>query len=141
MDGVAKGIENGGRRPDRSRRCGSQTLVIGNDNVLGKGAWTIDADSFGVLHKMSAAGQAVAAAPANDVPFATDDVAWMKVRHVGADFHDFAHEFVPHHHWNRDRLLSPSVPVVDVNVRAANARPIHFDQHIVDADGGFGDVF
>ena len=44
-------------------------------DVLGERAGPVDADALGVLAQVPAAGQAVAAAAADDVPLAADDVA------------------------------------------------------------------
>ena len=44
----------------------------------------VDADALGVLAQMPPAGQAVAAAAADDVPFAADDVAGVEVLDVRA---------------------------------------------------------
>jgi hypothetical protein len=41
----------------------------------------------------------------------------------------------------RDGLARPIVPLVDVHVGAANARAVHADQDVVDADAGLVDVF
>ncbi len=53
---------------------------------------------------------------------------------VGADLDDLAHELVADHHRHGDGLLRPGVPVVDVQVGAADAGAVHADQHVVDAD-------
>src|ERR1035438_5046176 len=91
--------------------------------------------------QMAAARQAIAAAAADHVPFATDDIAGIEIRHVGADLGDLAHEFVPDHQAHRDGLARPIVPLIDVHVGAANARAMHADQDVVDADAGLLDVF
>ena len=121
----------------RDRWCGhraTQTLVIGSDEVLGERAGAIDADALGVLAQMPPAGQAIAATPADDVPLAADDVADVEVLDVRADLDDLADELVADDHRHRDRLLGPGVPVVDVQVGAADAGPQDLDEHVVDAD-------
>ena len=108
--------------------------------ILGKRSRPIDADALGVFAEMPAAGEAVAAAAADDVPLAADDVADVKVLDIRADFDDPADKLMAHHHRHGDRLLGPGVPFVDVHVGAADAGPQDLDQHIVDADLGHGDV-
>ena len=39
-----------------------------------------------------------------------------------------------------DGLLGPGVPVIDVDVCAANSCPVDTDQNVIDAEGGPGDV-
>ena len=106
--------------------------------VLGEGAGPVDADALRVLAEMAAAGQAVAAAAADDVPLAGDDVADLEVVDVAADRDDPADELVADHHRHGDGLLRPGVPVVDVDVGAADGRLVDLDQHVVDADFGHG---
>ena len=83
---------------------------------------------------------AVATASADHVPLAADHVADLEVAHVGAERDDLADELVADHHGHWDRLLSPCIPAVDVQVGAADPRLVHADQHVVDADLGLGDV-
>ena len=90
---------------------------------------------------MTAAGEAIAAAAADHVTFAADDIAGEKIGDVGADFDDAADKLVADRHGHWDGLLCPLVPFVDVDVGAANARFQHLDQHIVDPDLGDFDVF
>ena len=91
-----------------SRWC--QTLVIGSDDVLGEGARPVDADATGVGAEMAPAGQAVAAAAADDVALAADEVAEAEVVDVGADRDDLADELVADDHRHRDGLLRPRRP-------------------------------
>jgi hypothetical protein len=85
--------------------------------------------------------EAVAAATADDVPFAADDVAGAEVLHIGPDFDDASDEFVADYHRNGDRLLSPVIPVVDMHVGAADAGAEHLDEDVVDANRRLGDIF
>jgi hypothetical protein len=101
---------------------------------------TIHPDARGERAKMAAAGKAVAAAPAGDVALAADDVAGVKVVHVGADFDNLADKLMPDHHWYRDGLLRPLVPVVDMDIGPADACVAHADQHVVDAVLRFGNI-
>ena len=96
---------------------------------------------LGVFAQMAATGETVAAAAADDVPFGADNVARMKIGHVGADFDDFAHKFMPDDQRDRDRLARPRIPVIHVQIRPANPRAVHPDQDIVNADPGLGHIF
>ena len=102
--------------------------------VLGERPGPIDADALGVLAQVPPAGQAVAAAAADHVPLAADDLADVEVLDVRADLDDLADELVADHHRHRDRLLRPGVPGLDVHVGAADPGAQHLDQHVVDAD-------
>ncbi len=84
----------------------TQTFVIGSARILGERAGPIDADALGVLAQMPPAGEAVAAAAADDVALAADDVAGVKVVDVRADLDDLADELVADDHRHGDRLLA-----------------------------------
>ena len=88
---------------------------------FGESAGTIHADALVLRAEMPAAGKAVAAAAADHVAFAADDVAGEEVVDVGADRDDLADELVADRHRHRDGLLRPFVPVVDVDVGTADA--------------------
>ena len=74
-----------------------------------------------VLAQVPAAGQAIAAAAADDVSLAADDLAGVKILDVRADLDDFADELMADDHRHRDGLLRPGVPFVDVQIGAADA--------------------
>src|SRR4051812_2646711 len=89
---------------------------------------------------MATVGEVVAAAPADDMPLSAYHVAEVKVVYVGPRRDDLADELVPDHHRHRDGLLCPSIPVVDVQIRPADARLADADEDIVDADFGLGHI-
>lgn len=68
---------------------------------------------------------------ASSVAFPVDDVAGVEVLHVRADFDDLAHELMADDHRDRDRLLGPGVPFINMDVRAANARAQYLNQHVI----------
>ena len=113
----------------------------GQRDVFGERAGAVHADALRVRAQVAPAGQAVAAASADHVAFAADDIAGEKIGDVGADLDDLAHEFMADRQRDGDGLLRPIVPLVNVHVGAADARAMHADQDIVDADAGFPDFF
>ena len=118
-------VDIGGVVPDVGHRQGE---------ILGKGAWPIDPHALRRLAKMAPAGEAVAAAAAHHMPLPRHDVAGKEVVDICADRHDLTDEFVPHGHRHGDRFLGPGIPVVDVEIGAADPGAIDLDQHVVDAD-------
>ena len=139
VHGVAEGIEDRGDVEVDARRVLPDVRHRQRD-VLGERARAVDADALGVGAEVPAPGHAVAAAAAHEVPLAADDVAGREVVHVRADRDDLADELVADDHRHRDRALRPGVPVVDVQIGAADAGAQHADQHVVDADLGLGRV-
>ncbi len=73
---------------------------------------------------------------ADDVPFAADDFAGMKVLDVAADLDDSADELMADGHGDGNRFLGPGVPLVDMHVGPADAGAENFDQHVARADFG-----
>ena len=71
--------------------------------------------------EVAAACETISAATADDVAFAADDFARVKIVDVAADFDNFTDEFVTDGHGNRDGGGGPFVPFVDVQVGAADA--------------------
>jgi hypothetical protein len=90
---------------------------------------------------MPPSGKAVAAAPANNVPFGADDIAGVKIRNVGSNLDDLAYEFMPHDQRHGNRPLRPCIPFINVKVCAAYSGTVHTDKNIVDAHFRFGYVF
>ena len=113
----------------------------GQDDELGEGAVAIDPDAHGVGAEVAAAGEAVAAAAADDVAFAGDDGADGEVFDVGADGDDFADELVADGEAGFDDGAGPGVPLVDMQVGAADAGVEDANLYVVDADLGLGNVF
>jgi hypothetical protein len=107
---------------------------------LGEGARAVHADAARVRAQVAPPGHAVATPAAHDVALARHHVAGVKVAHVRPHGDDLADELVPDRHRDGDRPLGPGVPVSDVQVGAANARPAHADQDVVQAVLGLRDV-
>ena len=47
---------------------------------------------------------------------------------------------MPDNHWNRNRFLSPSIPVIDVQIGAADPGFVDANQAVIDADGRKRDI-
>ena len=140
MNGVAEGIENGG---DVEVDVVVMLPDVGHwqSDVFGESSRAIYADALGVSTLLPAAGHAVTAASTDDVPFAADDFTGMKIVDVGTDGDYFANEFMTDDQGHGDGALGPFVPVMNVQVGAADASAENADENIVNADFGFGDVF
>ena len=130
MHRVAVGIEDRLHIPV-DRLVVVPDIGLGQRDVLGKRTLPIDPDALGVLAEMAATGQAVAAVPADHVTLATDHVAFVEVLDVGAHLDNRSDKLVADNHRHRDRLPSPLVPLVDVQVGATDPGPFDPDQHVV----------
>jgi hypothetical protein len=132
VNGVAERIEDGG---DLMRDAGRVAPDIGHrdDDVLGEGSVAIDADSKRVGAEVAAAGEAVSTATADYMAFAADDLANGEIGDVGAHGYDFADELVANDEALADGGFCPGIPVVDVEVGAADAGVENADLDVVDA--------
>ena len=109
--------------------------IEGRDRqILGKAARAVDANALGVGAKMDPAGAAVAAMAADDMAFARNPFADRISPHLAADLDNVANEFVADRHRHRNGSLGPGIPVVDVDVGAADRGLADLDQNIVVAD-------
>jgi hypothetical protein len=85
-----------------------------------------------MIAQVPPSGEAVAAAPADDVALTGDHVAHLNVVNVATERRHRPHELVPDDHGDRDRLLRPGIPIPDVHVGPTNGSLMDFDEYIVD---------
>ena len=94
-------------------------------DVLGETAVAIDADDLRVRADVRVAGAAEQASAVDDVAFGGHAIAFAHVGDEAADLHDFAGELVADDDRRFHAPLRPRVPIVDVNVGAADAGATH----------------
>src|SRR5581483_5853009 len=111
------------------------------NNIFGKRPRAVHTQALTVRTKMAPPSEAVAAAAAGYVAFTADQFAGMKIGDVRADRNDLADEFMAdnHGHWNG--RLGPRVPVINVEIGAANAGEQHADFDVINADLRLGHIF
>ena len=68
---------------------------------------------------------------ADDVSFTGNEIARREALDSFADALDHADKFMPDDHWHRNRLLRPGIPVVDVDVGAADRGLFDPDEHVI----------
>ena len=140
MNGVAERVEDRGN-------IEIDAFVVAPDvghrqrDVFGEGAGTVHANAQRVRAEMAASGQAIAASAADDVALPANDIAREEIVDVRANLYDAAGEFVAYGHRYGDGALRPIVPLVNVDVRPANARAEHLNQDVVNTNLGLGNVF
>ena len=115
-----------------------QMLRLGNDNVLGERAVGVDADDLHVLADVRLADAALQTLAAGHVHLGGNEVAFLHAGDFIADsFHDAA-EFVARNQRRMNAALRPLVPLVDVQVGAADGGHLDLDQHVGRAEFWFG---
>ena len=133
VHGVAERVEDRGDVEVDPGVC-CQTFVIGSAMYSANAPGALDADAVRVRAQMPPARHAVAAAPADEVALAADQRPHLEIAHVRADLDDLADELMADHESDRHCPRRPCVPGVDVHIGAADPRPQHPDQHVVDPD-------
>ena len=98
-----------------------QMFVIGRATNSAKAPSRPTPEADGLGAQVPPPGQAMAAATADDVTFAADEVARREVLDVGADLDDLADELVADESGGWIVVLGPGVPRLDVQVGAADA--------------------
>ena len=108
----------------------------GNAEIFCKSTVTINADTLGVCAPLSVAAAAVAAVTANDMTFAGNTLADIEFFYAFAELCNFTDIFMTYRHCGMDMLLCPGIPVIYMNIRAANCGFANFDEDL--AHFGFG---
>src|SRR5262245_24098159 len=108
---------------------------------LGERPLPIDADTFRIWTKMTPSRETVAAMPADNVPFAGNEVARRKTLNPFADALHDTNKFMPDDHWYRDRLLRPGIPVINVNVGPADRSFFNPNEYVIVAYRRHRDFF
>ena len=135
---VAQWVEDG-RIFLRDRRIELPDVRLGNDDVLGKRAVSVHADDLHVLADVRFANAALQALTAGHVHLGGDEVAFLDAGDLVAHrFHRTA-ELVPGNQRRMNAALRPLVPLVNVQVGAADGGHLDLDKHIGQANLWFGD--
>ncbi len=136
MDGIAERIEHGAQFTRHALGQGHD-VEGGNGQVLGETARAVDADALCVRIEVEAAHAGGFGIDVDDMAFAGDALAEAELaRDAAADLHDLAGEFVAGDHRDGNGLLRPLVPVIDMDVGAADGGMGDADQHVFRAAFG-----
>ena len=84
---------------------------------------------------------AVTAVSASDMTLASDAVANLDVAYTRANFGYYAYILMTNSHRSLNGLLAPLVPLVDVQVGAADGGLLDLDEHIVHTHLRHGNLF
>ncbi len=106
--------------------------------VLGKRTVTINADTFCVFAPLPVAGAAVAAAAAHDMPLSRYNLPHMIPFHPGAERSDLPHVLMADRHRRANMRFGPGVPIIDMNICAADCRLVYLDQDFSDTHFRYG---
>src|SRR5689334_4732203 len=135
MHGVAQRIED--RRVLKGDgRIELPDIRLGDDDVFGEGAVGIHADNFDVLTDVSFAGAALQALAASHVHLGGNEVALLDAGDFVAKGRYLAAKLVSGNQRGMDAVLRPAVPVVNVQVGAADGRDLDLDQDVGASEGG-----
>ena len=138
--GVAKGIHDGSKVV-RYLRAQLHYVGLGDRHVLGKSTVAGDTHGEGVLADVPHATTAVAAVTADDMPLGSNTVADLDITYAGTYLSHYAYELMSLYIRRFAVRLRPFVPLVHVEVGAADSGFGDLDEDIVQSDFGHRDVF
>ena len=101
-----------------------------NYNVFGKRSVGIHTDDLYVLADVRFSGAALHALATSDMHLCGNEVAFFYARDFIAECDDLAAELVPRNEWRVNAALCPAIPLIDVQVSAADGRYLNLHQHI-----------
>ncbi len=131
VDGGPLGIDPFGHAPE---------VGLGHGDIVGEAAVAVHAQDDHVLAEVGVAGAALEALVADHVHLGGDQVADPVMTDVGAGFHDGAVEFVARRDRGLEPVLGPLVPLVYMQVGAADGPFVDLDQDFIGLDGRDGDL-
>jgi hypothetical protein len=136
VHGIAEGVEQGADFEIQILR--QRHDIEGRQReIFRKGTLAIDPDALGMGIEVKLAGPRRRGIEIDDMAFARDALPHgQRPGHALADLHDLAGEFMAGDHGGLDGFLGPFVPVVDVQVGAADGGAPHADQHVLHANAG-----
>jgi hypothetical protein len=123
---VAQRVEDGGVLP-RNGGIELPDVRLGNDDVFGKGAIGVDANDLHVLADVRFADAALQALAAGHVHFSGNKVTFLHAGNFGAHGLHRAAELVAGNQRRMNAALGPLVPLVNVQVSAADGSHFDFD--------------
>ena len=139
VGGVAEGIKEG-------HHILVQILInedhigFGDAQIFGKGTVPIHTHGHGVLAPLDVAVVAVAAAVAGDVTLARDPLTDLQTGDTFTQGSNLTHIFVANGHRGLDMLHRPGIPVVDMDIGAADGGFMNLDQYLTGAGCRHGNL-
>ena len=115
-----------------------QMLVSGNDHVLGEGAVGVDADDLHMLADVRFADAALQALAASHVHLGGNEITFFDAGDLIAHGFDVAAELVAGNERGMNAALRPLVPLINVQVGAADGGDLDLDQNVGRAELGNG---
>ncbi len=140
MGRIAKGVRAG---KDIHWNFGITKPDVGDGDrkIFGKSTGSINSHTTGFHTEVPPSSQTVTTATANQMTFTGDEVTRFEVMNISAYLRHSSNKLMSHMHRNRYRPLSPFIPVVDMNIRAAYRCLVNSNQNIIDSNLGNRHLF
>ena len=139
MNSIAEGIE-GGNDILGDARVHFVDIARGNREKLRKRALAIDADTEGVWAQVLATTEAIAAATADNVALAGNQIADLQIRYARADGLHYATKLMTDGHRHGNRALRPGIPFVNMDIGTADGSLADANERVHRSDFGFGNI-
>src|SRR5271165_5143395 len=118
----------------RNRRIQFPEVGFRNHHILGERAIRVNPNDFHALADVGFAGSALHALAAGHMHFSGNEVALLHAGDFVTVGSNFAAELVSGNQRRMNAPLRPSVPLINVQIRAADGCNFNFDQNFVAAE-------
>jgi hypothetical protein len=139
MHRISEGVEDGIHLLGNTGLTTAHVLC-GDNKILGKSTVTVNADTYGILTKMTVTRKTVTASAANDMTLARYKLANAPSLDTGSDLGDLTYVLVTDNSGSLDGALRPFVPIVNVKICTADSGLSDFDLYLTLAYLGLGYV-
>ena len=102
-----------------------------NYQILSKRTVSVYANALCIFTVLLVSFQTVTAFAAGDMSFTGYQIARFESLYTGSDFYNFAYILVSGCKSDRDRVLCPVIPLINVYVRTTNCIFVDLDLHII----------
>ena len=86
--------------------------------------------------QLATTSQAVAASTTDQMAFTTDQITDFEIIDVATEFNHMANEFVTDNQRHRNGALGPGIPIINMQISAADTGAIDANEHVVNANFG-----
>ena len=133
MCSITQGVKNGGNLHGHIL-VNANHVGLRDGKILCKATGAVNTHPHGVGAQVEHATAAVAAVAADNMALAGNNLTRLVLCHGRTYALDNTAELMPHVHADGYRLLSPSIPVPDMQIRTANSCAVNLNKNIVGAD-------
>ena len=140
MGGISKRVKK--RSQFRSNFIGDCPQIAGgHHDILGERTIAIDTDADGIGTGMRVSGTAIPTVAANDMTFGRHPVSFHVAGDAIAQLYDASDKFMTDYQAGLNGALRPVIPLVDMDIGAADCSFFDLDQYFIGAGYRYWNLF